>query len=191
MNFFLNKCECTPLCFISLTTVVEYKYDTFVSLFITLSPATMFASPAAYTECSKSEIDLFSIPPTQTSIENNYYTRVNPQSAITNSTTPIEFNIAASAEHFIDLANTFLYVRFSIKNATGAALEAGYKCYPETNILHTMFSGVEAYLNETKISAAASTDYAYRAFIENVLSCSGEEKTSRLICEGFFHRTIS
>ena len=60
-----------------------------------------------------------------------------------------------------------------------------YKCYPESNILHTLFSEVEVYLNETKISPSAS-NYSYRAFFENLLSHSTDEKKSRLVCDGFY-----
>ena len=137
----------------------------------------MFTSSVGAAECSKSEIDLFTIPPTQTSIENNAYTRVNPQTAVTSSTAPIEFIVKGSSEHFLDLGHIFLYTKFTIKKEDGSLPAPDYKCYPESNILHTLFSEVEVYLNETKISPSAS-NYSYRAFFENLLSHSADEKKS-------------
>jgi len=46
-------------------------------------------------ECIKSELDLFSVPPTQTSIESTTVTEYNPVSALAHGL-PIEFNILGS-----------------------------------------------------------------------------------------------
>ena len=100
--------------------VKGYKYRVFIPVVSTPLTTKMFATNNGASECSKSELDLFSIAPTQTSIESNCYTRVNPQTALTNNTAPIEFNITGSAEHFIDLTNIFIYVGFRIRKHTGA-----------------------------------------------------------------------
>lgn len=148
----------------------------------------MFGSQPTGYECSKSEIELFSVPDVQTSIEDNYYTRVNPVTAVTSDTAPIEFAINTSTDHFIDPTNIFLYVRFVIKKADGADLPDGYKCYPETNALHTLFNDIEVYINESKVTSGAS-NYAYRSYLENLLSFTSNEKKSKLITEGFYPET--
>ena len=137
------------------------------------------------TECSKSELDLFSIPPTQSSIQNNIYTRVSPLTAVTNALAPIEFIIKASSEHFIDPSDIFLYLKISIKNRDATKLKDLHKLYFENNIFHSMFSDVEVFLNETKITSGGN-NYAYRAFFENLFNFSKDEKDSKLVCEGFY-----
>ena len=148
----------------------------------------MFAGQPGILECSKSEIDLFTIPETQVSIEDNYYTRVNPVTAVTSDTAPIEFSINSSTDHFIDPTNVFLYIRFAVQKADGSATSDTYGCYPETNTLHTLFRDVEVFINESKVTSGSS-NYAYRSYIENLLSFTSNEKKSKLTTEGFYSET--
>jgi hypothetical protein len=61
-------------------------------------------------ECAKSELDLFSLPSTQTSIESGIYVEYHPISNITGGAT-IEFDVTATGDDYLDLANSFLCVR--------------------------------------------------------------------------------
>ena len=69
-------------------------------------------------ECVKSELDLFTIPMTQTAIEKNTYVEVPPISAISD-TAPLEFFIAGNGEDYIDLNNTLVYLRIKITRPDG------------------------------------------------------------------------
>ena len=69
-------------------------------------------------ECIKSELDLFSLPMTQTSIEKSTYIEIPPLSALTD-VGPIEFFVSASSEDYIDLNNTYLHLRIKITNLDG------------------------------------------------------------------------
>ena len=64
-------------------------------------------------ECAKTELDIFTVPPTQTSIESGTVVEFNPISSI-NDSTPIEFIISGSGQDYIDVGNTQLYVRAQI-----------------------------------------------------------------------------
>ena len=72
-------------------------------------------------ECAKSELDIFAVPPTQTSIESGGWVEYNPISSITDGT-PIEFVIGGSGQDYIDLANTQLHVRAQITCGDGALI---------------------------------------------------------------------
>ena len=69
-----------------------------------------------------SQLDLFSVPPSQTSLEEGSFTEYHPVSVLT-STGPIEFTISAEYSNYIDLTNSFLYVRASVTTAAGADCE--------------------------------------------------------------------
>jgi len=56
-------------------------------------------------ECIKSEIDLFSAPPTQTSVENGNWIECHPLTTVGDDS-PIEFEINGNGEDYSDLANT-------------------------------------------------------------------------------------
>ena len=60
-------------------------------------------------ECVHAELDLFTIPMTQTAIEKNAYVEVPPISAISGMA-PLEFFIAGNGEDYIDLNNTLVYL---------------------------------------------------------------------------------
>ena len=46
---------------------------------------------------------------------------------------PVKFCIAAESSLYIDLANTFLYVRALVTQADGTDLEQGVEIFPESN----------------------------------------------------------
>ena len=82
-------------------------------------------------ECTKSELDLFTIPATQTSIHKGQWIEYHPLSNITD-TGPIEFNVSGTGEEYLDLARTQLYVKAKITKANGTALDADTQVGPVT-----------------------------------------------------------
>ena len=99
--------------------------------------------------------------------------------SVLTSTGPIDFTISAENSNYIDLANTFLYVRVSVPAADETDLEADVEIAPECNFLHTMWSQIDLYLNGSLVTQS-NTNYPYRAHIENLLSFGQEAKSSQL-----------
>ena len=64
---------------------------------------------ASLNECSVSALDLFYVPPTQTSVENGTLVDVHPIASLSD-TEPIEFKFERKQEEFLDLAQMLLYV---------------------------------------------------------------------------------
>jgi len=126
----------------------------------------------------KSELDIFTLPPTQTSLEHGHYVEHRPQSIISKG--PMEFVVSEEGDYYIDLANTFLYARAAIVKADGSKLEAGTNIAPVSNWLHSLWSQVDLSLNNTLITQSSST-YPFRAYIENLLSFRKEAKESQLL----------
>ncbi|KAL9961204.1 hypothetical protein ACROYT_G030105 [Oculina patagonica] len=98
-------------------------------------------------ECTKSELDLFTIPATQTSITKGQWIEYHPLTNITDSG-PIEFNVSGTGEEYLDLAKTQLFVKAKITKANGTALDAETKVGPVNLFLHSLFSQVDVSLNE-------------------------------------------
>jgi len=63
-------------------------------------------------ECAKTELDLFFVPPTNTSIESAGYSEYSPVTNIEDG--PIEFNVAGTQDEYIHLNKTMLYLLVSI-----------------------------------------------------------------------------
>ena len=135
-------------------------------------------------ECTKSELDLFSIPPTQTSIENGSWVEYHPLSTL-NDTSPIEFEINGSGEDYIDFANSYLHVRAKITKPNGDDIDDNAPVGPVNLFLHSLFSQVDVSLNGTQITSSMNT-YPYRAMIETLLSYGGDAKESQLTSELFY-----
>ena len=138
-------------------------------------------------ECAKSELDLFSVPPTQTSIESGIYVEYHPISSLTDGA-PIEFDVTASGDDYMDLTNSFLHVRAKISRADGTDLAADDTVGPVNNFLHSLFSQVDVTLNGTLITSSTNT-YAYRAYIESLLSYGPAAKQSQLTASLFYKDT--
>ena len=142
-------------------------------------------------ECScempKSELDIFAVPPTQTSIEHGTFVEYHPISSISQGA-PIEFDISSTGEEYLDLNDSYLYVKAKIQRANGANLDDGDQVGPVNNFIHSLFSEVEVSLNGTMISTATGT-YPYRAYIENLLNYGTEAKQSQLTSELFYKDT--
>ena len=129
-------------------------------------------------ESTTSQLDLFSVPPTQTSLEDGIFTEYRPVSVLT-STGPIEFTISAENSNYIDFANSFLYVRANLTKPDGTNLDADAAIAPECNFLHSLWSQIDVYLNGSLVTQS-NNNYPYRAYIENLTSFSEEAKTSQL-----------
>ncbi|XP_035206168.1 uncharacterized protein F54H12.2-like [Stegodyphus dumicola] len=137
--------------------------------------------------CVKSELDLFTIPPTQTAIEKGQFVEYHPLANIRDGG-PIEFNISGSGEDYIDLAASYIHVKVKVVKADGSNLTDKEPVAPVILFLHSLFSQVDVSLNERNISSATNT-YPYRAFIETLLNYGEDAKKSLLTCEGFFQDT--
>ena len=92
----------------------------------------------------------------------------------------MEFVISEEGDYYIDLANTFLYVRAAVVNEDGSIIAEDANIAPITNFLHNIWSQVDLSLNNTLITQSNNT-YAYRAYIETVLSFGKEAKQDQLL----------
>lgn len=131
----------------------------------------------------KSELDIFTTLPVQTSVESGSLQSYRPITSISNGG-PIEFVVSGSSnDEYIDLARVYLHVQAKINLAAGAAVGGVVPPLPTVgpvnNWMHSMFSQVDVYLNR-KCITPPSNNYPYRAYIENLLNYSGESKSSHL-----------
>lgn len=133
------------------------------------------------------ELDLFSAPMTQLSIDEKIYTEVMPLSAITDGG-PVEFFIPGDGEKYLDLNDTLLHLRLKITNADGSDLaddaSVGLINYP----LNTIFSQCDVILGDRLISQSSAT-HPYRAMIETLLNYSEDTLKSQFTAGLFYKDT--
>ena len=135
-------------------------------------------------ECTKSELDLFSVPPTQTSIEQGSWIEYHPITSVFEGS-PIEFDINGNGEDYIDFANTLLCVKAKLTTMTDNNLAADAAFGPTNLFLHSLFSQVDLSLNGTLITTSTNT-YPYQAILETLLSYGEDAKKSQLSSALFY-----
>ena len=138
------------------------------------------------TECTKSELDLFSIPPTQTSIEEGKWDIVYPDSGYVKNKT-ISFNIAGTDSHYLDLSETQLFMEVKIidpKQDNDKGYSSKEVVAPVNNILHSMFSQIKVKFNNKDVENS-NGNYHYKSYFENLLSYGTEAKSTFLENEGW------
>ena len=85
--------------------------------------------------CAKSELDLFSVPPTQVEMKKGFWEDIDPITSIAASDT-LEFLCAAKSGVYTDLASSYLHVKVKITAADGANLDADVQVGPVNLWLH-------------------------------------------------------
>lgn len=138
----------------------------------------------------KSEVDLFSLPPVQASVNSGQWVSVEPINTLPNCTY-LEFSHRGDGSEYTDLNSSFVKLRVKIINVNEAlANPLLEKCEVAlvNNALHSLFRQVTLTLG-TKSVSVANHDYPYRAYIETLLSYGGESKQSYLQAEGYYKDT--
>lgn len=122
-------------------------------------------------ECLKSELVLFDIPPTQTTIEDSHWVQYKPISSLADDSL-IEFVIPVNSDEYIDLAHTMLSLHVSLKCTIAeedvqegdlAAFRAlTNQVGPINNLMHSLFNQMDVLFNQKPVSPPTNA-YAYRA----------------------------
>ena len=139
--------------------------------------------------CDKSEVNLFNIPPTQTSLEKGRWIDYHPLSSVENDEGPITF-LVAGTDDYVDLSKTILVVEGKVVKADGTNLSGDEQANiaPVNNFLHSLFKQVDVYLNGKQVTPAMGT-YAYRAYMETLLNYDVSAKKSQLTSALYYKDT--
>lgn len=135
------------------------------------------------TACSVSNMNLFEGAPTQVVIDSSEWVQSKPTAAITDA--PIKIHREADFDTFVDLSQTMLEVSCKITKKNKTNIDADTKVATENLPLHTLFQQCDMELNSKVVSSSTST-YAYRAYLETLLSYGGDAKQSWLTASGWY-----
>ena len=117
-----------------------------------------------FQEAQPSGLNLFTLPPTQTAVENVYYDEHRSTSQLSGTGT-ISFPIAANNSlEYIDLRKTRIYVKARIKHIDGSRLKPTEFVGPVNNFLHSMFSQVDITL-QNKLVSSSTSHYNYKSYL--------------------------
>lgn len=144
------------------------------------------------------ELDIFTLPVTQTANESEYCLQIRPISTIT-ANSVVEFVFGGEGRDYLDLARSRLYVKLKLVHADGSALAVqellasgkpkadGTKDEKATMVnlaLHSMWNQVDVYINGFRMSQASGM-YPYKAMIQTQLGYGLDAKETQLASCGF------
>ena len=136
------------------------------------------------TPCTKSEVDLFTVPATQVVVDKGQWIDHQPISTISSSA-PLEYQIVGT-DNYLDLAKTMIFVRLKITKANGANLSKDEKIAPVNLFLQSLFKQVDVYLNGILITQSTGT-YSYKGMLETLLNYGPAAKKS-LLTGGLYYK---
>ena len=126
----------------------------------------------------KSELDLFSVPPTQVTAEQGSWSQIQLCNPVTD-TGPYKFNISRD-NMMLDLNKNFLRVKLRIVGADGAALTDDPPVVAPINyIAATFFKQIIVKLGDKEVYNSGSL-YPYQAYLETLLNYGSDTKNGQL-----------
>jgi hypothetical protein len=136
-------------------------------------------------------LDVFKLKTTQVAVD---YIQTEEQRPLNNVTSagPVEFVVTGEPDSYIDLAQTQLYVSLKVVKRNGDNLDhhvgednAGSVVAPVNLLLHALWSQVDVQLNDRLITPSSNT-YAYKAYLETLLTYGPDAKKTYLEQSLFF-----
>lgn len=136
---------------------------------------------------SRQELDIFNLPPTDASIVQSSYYVFTPQSSVKDEYSPIVITVPPCGNKYIDMRNSFLYVKCRLLESNDKKLIDADLVSPSNLFLYSMFKTFILSANGTVIDD--SHFYGYKSVIEQTLLYSEEEKKTRMNNSLFFKNT--
>lgn len=94
-----------------------------------------------------SEVDLFSLPCTDTTIDSSLYAAYKPMISFLDSNAKLDFKVLGSSSQYLDTNDSFLEIQLKVVNPDGTDLAADAEVSPVNLLLHSLFSNVEVSFN--------------------------------------------
>ncbi|XP_067659801.1 uncharacterized protein F54H12.2-like [Haliotis asinina] len=130
-------------------------------------------------------LNLFSLPPYQSSVQKHYFVNVRPLSQI-NDTSPLEFHVSNSGADYIDLKRTRLHVKVKVTQADGTtSLAEDENVAPINLFMSALFSQTSVYLQNQLVSST-NNHYAYKSMMKALLGYDAEAKSTQLTSQLFY-----
>lgn len=139
----------------------------------------------ALIECMKSELDLFTSHPIQSSVLRSEEIVYKPVASLDHSSL-IEFVSLGHGDTYRDMSSIYIKLRVKMfKNKKDEPYKDDKNPGVVNNLLHSLFKQVTIYLNGKPI-AQTDNNYGYRAYIENLLNYGNDAASTHLESVGWF-----
>ena len=141
------------------------------------------------TELTSHCLDLFSAPPVDTTLVDGVTVYYYPIGSTTNEG-PYEFYIPKDNDSYIFMPMTRLEGEVEVLKADGTVLTDAENTSVVNLFSQSLFKQVECEVNGTQVCDLSTPTYAYKAYLETLLSYSQSAKESHLQCSMFEKDTV-
>jgi len=133
----------------------------------------------------KAELRLFDDALPQLVVEAASFVDILPTTSLVDESSKIDFMIYGSEREYLDLNDTFLYVKYSVRAADGKSnLPSDSKVVPARYMMNSLFSDVTLAFNDTVIEGGNQL-YSYKSTIETIFGFNREAKEVKFAAIGF------
>jgi hypothetical protein len=143
---------------------------------------------AGSTPSFRSELDIFSVKPTDVSVQSSDFQQYYPLTSVKENENPLEFYVPGDNTHYLDLYSSYLYIQAKILKQNGADLAETELCAPGQLFFASMFQNCSVSLNGTNVFDS-SNFYPYHGWIQRQLSCGESQKKTELTSEMYYKDT--
>lgn len=129
-----------------------------------------------------SEFDIFSVPPTQLSVNNDVETEQRPTQPMTNDRL-VQFEFMTAPNEYVRWSETELYMKLRLllngDKGRDLTIDDWAAVEPEKNFMHTMIQTINLSING-RLVTKSSISYPYRAYFDTLIGYSREAKEGHL-----------
>ena len=130
-----------------------------------------------------SEFDIFSVPPTQLSVVQDVETEHRPMQPMS-ADRLVQFEFTTAPNEYVKWSDTELYIKLRIKlTPRVGSPEPAFKDWGEfaleQNFMHTIIQSLDLSING-RVVTKSSINYAYRAYIDNLIGYSADAKNGHM-----------
>jgi hypothetical protein len=131
------------------------------------------------------QLDLFSLPQTDVTVIESNFVPFYPLNSVRESASPIQFFVKSDSVHFLDLSESYLYIRSQVHAHDGEKIATTDLVAPGNGYFNSLFENVKLSLNGVVVFDSSSL-YPYIGWIRNQLSYGQSTKENQLGMELFF-----
>ena len=139
-------------------------------------------------EAQPSEMELFTLNPTQTAVEKIYFQQILPIGQITD-TSPIQFIVSGNnGMEYINTARSFMSIKARIVHRDGSVLKTDELVGPVNLLAHALFDQIDVTIGGKFITSSTGNN-GYKAYLQTLLKYGNDAKTSQLTSQCYYKDT--
>lgn len=135
-----------------------------------------------------SKLDIFKVPPVDTSIYKQEWMNFRPVNPITKGS-PIQFTISSASSDYRNLKKMMLHVKCKILKADGKAVDDKDKVAFVNLTLHSLFKQVDVALQQTVVNPSVGQNHSYKSMMDILLNYEEDPKETFIQAQGFYKDT--